>query len=298
MFVIERHIVPEGIHRARLSDYAVGKFEAIFSRKGIKNAIKNGLILVDGRKAHTGYWVRSGNKIELLESDSKSRTPFPLRVDVVYEDDYLAVIFKPGGLLISGTQFRTLENALPNNLKASTQKDKMLTPRCVHRLDRPTCGLVVVAKTRSARISLGKQFEEKQIDKRYRAIVMGQAPERGVFDDPIDNKPATTRFELIHSVPSLKSEVLCLLDLFPETGRTHQLRIHLSKAGFPILGDLQYGREGEVLKGKGLFLCAVELKFTHPVTGEPINCKVDEPNKFQLQMEREERRWKKFRESE
>ena len=98
----------------------------------------------------------------------------------------------------------------------------------------------------------------------------------------------------IKTVRSIKNDWLSLIDLFPLTGRTHQLRIHMSKLGFPILGDKLYGTEGLILKGKGLFLSAVELTFPHPKNNKTVNIKIDEPEKFEVFLNREERRWVKY----
>jgi len=94
----------------------------------------------------------------------------------------------------------------------------------------------------------------------------------------------------------LRNEFLSLVDLYPQTGRTHQLRIHLSKLGYPIMGDTLYGVEGKVFKGKGLFLCAIGLRFNHPITDEKIAIQINEPNKYNILLEREEKRWNRYQE--
>jgi len=114
------------------------------------------------------------------------------------------------------------------------------------------------------------------------------------LEKPIDGKDAITYFEKIKVVPSLKNKWLSLIDLFPQTGRTHQLRIHLSSLGFPILGDALYGKEGMILKHKGLFLCAVELIFSHPKTNEKMKVEINVPQKYETLLRREERRWQKY----
>ena len=291
-----KHIVPEGIERERLSDYLIGKFQLLPSRKSVKKAIKAGEILVDNEIGTTGQWVEVGQIITYQSKDKAPSMIFEWRIEVVYEDEYLAIINKPAGFSVSGNHFHTIENALPFNLKVSKEPDALLRFRAVHRLDALTCGLLLVAKTKTSRILLGQLFEKKTIQKRYQAVVIGQLPEEGKIDKSIDEKQSKTIFKTVQTVRSLRNEYLTLVDLFPKTGRTHQLRIHLSQLGFPILGDKLYGTEGEIMKGKGLFLCAVQLTFQHPFLDEMIDISINAPNKFQLLLERETKRWIRFHE--
>ncbi len=289
-----QHLIPVDIPPIRFSDYARQVFTQIPSRNGIRKAIKHGELTIDGKEAETGRWLQPGMLLELWESDRKPARIFPLKFAVIFQDEHLAVINKPAGFPVSGNRFRTIENALLHNISASKEPDALTNPKPVHRLDALTSGLLIIAKTTYARIELGKQFEEKNIQKRYRAIVMGKLPQSGTIAETIGGKAAITRFELVKAVPSLKSEWLSLVDLYPQTGRTHQLRIHLAGIGNPILGDKLYGEKNLIFKGKGLFLCALELKFQHPVTNENLEFRIEEPNKFKIHLEREERRWRKF----
>ena len=296
MIVLARHIVPDGTPPDRLSDYARGIFpEHLPSRKGLKKAILAGRVLVDGRPGETATRISAGQTLQLLADERPSKRPFELSLATHYEDEHLALVFKPSGLAVSGNRFRTVENALPFNLHPSSRPDALGRPLPVHRLDAPTSGLLLVAKTIAARIELGRQFEAQEVEKRYQAVVLGRPPDTGIFDLPIDGKESLTHYRRRHTVPSLRSGWLSLMDLFPQTGRTHQLRRHLSAAGYPILGDAQYGREGLVLRGRGLFLCAVELSFVHPATGERLRFSIEAPAKFGLHLAREERRWNQFR---
>ncbi len=294
MTVLERHIVPEQTNRQRLSDYLIEKFVTIPTRKGIKKAIKKGCVAVNGTIQDTSWWVESGQIIELLELEQAPKPVFPLDISVVFEDEYLAIVNKPAGILVSGNQFKTVENALPNTLTRSKMPDALSNFRAVHRLDAATSGLLLVAKTRSARVALGKLFEQRTIRKAYQAIVIGKTPDDGSIEIPIQEKPSHSDFKTVQQVRSLRNEWLSLVELYPKTGRTHQLRIHLSSIGFPILGDKLYGNEGEILKNKGLFLCATKLEFEHPITKMALNFGIEPPNKFQLWMDREPRRWAKY----
>ena len=295
MRVLAAHTVPAGIAGLRLSDYAVGVFEALPSRKSVKKAIKRGAIWVDGRPAGTGHWVASGQRIELRELREEPPPVLPLVFPVLYEDDDLAVIRKPAGLPVSGNQYRTVERALLHNLRPTAATgDALAWPHPVHRLDAPTSGLLLIAKTATAEMDLRQQFAERIIQKRYQAVVMGDLPATGRIEDPLDGKEAITAYRRLERVPSLRSGRLCLTDLFPLTGRTHQLRRHLSGRGYPILGDKEYGAPGHILLGKGLFLSAVGLSFLHPRTGAPVEVAVEAPAKFQKFMAGEERRWRKY----
>ncbi len=294
MVILKTHIVPEGIEEIRLYDYAQQIFTTIPSRKGVKKAIAREEIIVDGEKTTTGLWIKAGQKIELLESKINPPKEYNMEIEVVYEDDYFAVINKPAGIPVSGNQYRTIQNALLGTIKTSQEEDALRWPKPVHRLDSPTSGLLIIAKTARALVKLGQQFEGKQIQKKYCAIVIGKTHESGAIDFEIEGLKSKTNYKLIRFVPSLRNEFLSLVELFPKTGRTHQIRIHLSQLGYPILGDKIYGDAGEILKGKGLFLSAIGLQFRHPITQKPFNREIEEPKKFSALLERENRRWEKY----
>lgn len=294
MLQVETHKVPEDAHPQRLSDYAIGLFNTLPSRKSLKKAIKRGEILVNGEVAGTGHWVQAGETLTLIDLETNPPKDYDLQLEVVYEDEYLAVIKKPAGIVVSGNQFRTIYNALGGNLQPSQQEDALRWPRPVHRLDQPTSGLLLVAKTATALIKLGQLFEHRNILKQYQAVVMGRLPEKLLIDQPLDGQNATTEVVSKEIVPSLKNEWLTLVDLFPKTGRTHQLRKHLAGMGTPILGDPLYGKEGLILKGKGLFLCAIGLRFLHPIQEIEMDIRIPTPTKFDSLLQREARRWAKY----
>lgn len=295
MTVIETHIVPGGTPRMRFSDYACDVFVSIPSRKGIKNAIKRGDFLIDGVRGETGTWILPGQRIELTADESSLPGIYDLHIEVVYEDEHIAAVIKPAGILVNGNRFRTVENSLPLNLTQSSEPDALRRPKPAHRLDLPTSGLLLIAKTMRAQVSLGEQFESKTVRKRYRAIVQGRIDAQGKIESMVDGRTALTDYIPVKFIRSLRNEWLTLVDLLPHTGRTHQLRRHMAELGHPIVGDTIYGREGDVFKGKGLFLAAVELTLAHPAGGEEINISIDEPEKFRTYMEREERRWRKYK---
>lgn len=292
MLILYTHIVPENIKHIRLSDYAIGLFPQLPSRKGLKKAIKKGQIYINDSEANTGSWVITGQKIELVALDKKPPKIYRLDLPIIYEDDQIALIHKPAGIVVSGNQFHTIQNALLHNLTPSKAIDAFQLPRPAHRLDHATSGLLLIAKTTSANIHLSEQFKNKTIQKRYQAVVIGQlSQEVGLITKKIEDKEAVTKYEVVQTVPSLKTGYLSLLNLYPLTGRTHQLRIHLADLGHPILGDKLYHQTAPLLKGKGLFLSALELTFTHPLNSQLMNFKIAAPAKFVYRLEQEERRW-------
>lgn len=280
----------------RLDDFLPGVFIGLETKSAVKKAIKRGQILVNQRPGSTAIILAQGDVVTWLKPLKDQQRVLPLKLEVVYEDEFLAVIHKPAGIIVSGNRLRSIENALPGNLKASGQPDALPTPLAIHRLDGLTSGLLITAKTYGAHRALGAQMQEKTIHKEYTALVMGEPAPQGEWNLPIDHKAALTRYKVLESWPSLRSGRLSLIQLFPATGRTHQLRIHLSQAGFPIVGDGLYGEEGHVLKHKGLFLCATGLKFSHPFSGEPVELKIAPPPKFKTFPMAEQRRFLKYQE--
>jgi len=294
MKIIQTHIVPENEDQVRFNDYAFGVIDSISSKSGIKKAIKRGLLIIDGEKAETGRWIKPGQKIELLKIEEAIPKPYKMDLQIVYEDEHIILINKPSGLVTSGNQFKTAVNVVCYHAKPSDLSDKLPWPKPVHRLDSATSGLLLFAKSSKALIFLNHQFENKAVKKRYRAIVNGKIDSDGLIDQHIEEKEALTKYRRISFVQSLQNQWLSLIDLFPETGRTHQLRIHLSETGHPIVGDKIYGKKGDILKHKGLFLCATQLEFIHPATDQIIVFEIEEPLKFKSLLNREKQRWEKY----
>jgi RluA family pseudouridine synthase len=292
MKLIAKHIVPDNITDIRIYDYCLALFVQLPSRKSVKKAIDNGEILVNENSVKTGYWLKGGEELSLVDREKTPPKTYHKKLDILYEDSHLAVIYKPAGLLVSGNQFKTVTNALAYNLNPSEEVDALPWALPVHRLDKATSGLLLIAKTKKCRMLLGQQFEEGRIQKQYHAVVLGELKGKGKFNTPIDGKAAQSLFESISSYPSLRSEHLTLLKLFPKTGRTHQLRKHLAENGHAILGDPLYSPENLQLKHKGLFLSATRLKFKHPVTKKEVKIEVDPPKKFMKRLESELKRWK------
>jgi tRNA pseudouridine65 synthase/23S rRNA pseudouridine1911/1915/1917 synthase len=279
--ILETHIVPIIQEKIRLQEYAVDIFKSITSRSGIKKAIKREEILIDGQIAKTSDWIKEDQKIELLQQEIKPKKIFRIKLEVIFEDDYFAVVNKLPGYPTSGNYFKTIENALPFNLKISEQQDALPYPLPVHRLDNPTGGLLLIAKTRFAQTKLYQAFETQEIEKTYTALVHGTTPETANFQDKIDQKSASTKIQTLRSF-SFKNENFSLVEVNPDTGRTHQIRIHLSLHGFPIVGDKEHGKSSEPFTKKGLYLAAIGLRLTHPITDEPLEFKTKIPRKFEI----------------
>lgn len=292
MIILEKHIVPEGEYHIRLQEYAGSVFEKLQSRSAVKKCIAKNCILIDGVIAATGNWIKAGQLIELIATDANPKKVFQLQLEVLYEDDYFAAINKPAGFPTNGNFYKTIENALPYNLKTSSKNDVLNFPKPVHRLDNPTSGILLVAKTKAAQINLHNQFEVKKIKKEYHAVVAGKLPESGIINTDINTKKALTEFITISQIQALQNEYLTLVQLFPKTGRTHQLRIHLSELGFPIVGDRLYA-PNNVMMHKGLFLAATNIQFFHPITQKSITISATIPNKFNNYLAREQKRFAK-----
>ena len=293
MIIIQQHIVPKNVAKIRLLDYALQVFTTIPSRSSMKKVIKKGELLIDGQPGHASSWVLENQEITLVDLENKPPKPLDFKLEIVFEDEHLAVINKPAGIEVSGNKYYTIQNALVTNIVPSNETDALKWPHTVHRLDMPTSGLLLVAKTASALMKLGQQLEKREVQKKYLAIVAGSLPDSGDVNTDINEQEAFTSFKCVERCHSLKTQWLSLVELFPHTGRTHQLRIHMSDIGFPIVGDKQYG-SGPLLKGKGLFLAAIELKFKHPHNNMPIKVHIEQPTKFDALFEREERRWKRY----
>ncbi len=279
---VESYTVPELDAIVRLSDfYQAGIFITINSRAAMKKAIKNGLIKINGKTGFTGDHLRGGECIEIYQNIKQTVKPdIPLKIEVLYEDDDLAVVNKPCGIVVSGNKRWTLENALSGNLKKSSRDDALLRPEPVHRLDYPTSGVVLIAKTSQSVLLLNKLFEDRKIDKVYHAVIIGSLKEAGIIQSKIENKDARSEYKVMSSIESPKFKFLNLTELKPHTGRRHQLRIHMSGIGNPIFGDLKYGKEGLILKGKGLYLHASSLSFVHPFTKKKMFIQAALPKKF------------------
>ncbi|MFV8280348.1 RluA family pseudouridine synthase [Christiangramia marina] len=279
MNIIATHTVPAIEQKIRLQEYAISIFPQINSRSALKKAIAKKLVLLDGERASTADWIQSGQKIELLEDKFQQIKIFKFILEVLYEDEYLAVVQKPSGIPSNGNYFRTLENALPHNLSVSHSEDALRYPVPVHRLDNPTAGIILVAKTRKVQQILHSAFENKSILKTYHALVHGQLRSVVTQTASIDGKAATTIFEPVDNF-EIEDEIFSLVKAKPITGRTHQIRIHLSDMSLPIVGDPIYGIEEGYFKNKNLYLFSSGISFGHPIASEEMEFELKLPKRF------------------
>lgn len=264
----------------RLQEYGVGIFNGAATKSALKKAIKKGYVTVNGAPASTALFINGGEEIRLEITDeliNKKQLIFPLQV--LYEDDYIAAIHKPAGILVSGNGFYTIVNALEQNLKPSPLNDAAI-PKPAHRLDYATTGVLLIGKTHGSIRVLNKMFEQKEIVKNYYAITIGRMGAIGTINEKVDDKDSITNYELIECVVSERFNMLNLVKLVPKTGRRHQLRRHLASMGNPILGDKDYGIERLILKGKGMYLHAHSVKLIHPFTNEKLLVESPFPKKF------------------
>lgn len=279
--VLEQHIVPKLKERVRISNYAFQIFQQIQTKKALKKALKRGEILINNKQAFSGDYVVGGEVISIIQIINEDRTfIFEKKIDVLFEDEHIAAVLKPAGISTVSRGRYNLQNTLVYNLQKSLIADAMATPHVCHRLDYATSGIVLVGKTRSAVIHLNNQFREKQIQKYYYAVTLGEMKTAYNIDSPIDNKPSSTHITKLVALSSDKFGSINLVRAIPLTGRTHQIRKHLSSIGFPICGDKIYNKNSIDIKGKGMYLHAQAIKFTHPLTNDKIEIKTELPKKY------------------
>lgn len=251
-----------------------------FTKSALKKALKKQCITVNNAIATTATIIHGGESLQYFDQEEappNKKLVFPL--NVLFEDQYLAVIHKPAGILVSGNSFKTIANALPQNIQRSDLPDAT-TPQPAHRLDYATTGLLLVGKTSSSIRALNALFEDKKVMKIYYAVTIGNMKVQGEITSTIDEKKSKTTYSVIQSVASKKFGSLNLVKVIPQTGRRHQIRKHLSGIGNPILGDKDYGIKDRFLHGKGLYLHAYSLDFVHPFTKEDIYVEDELPKRF------------------
>jgi len=275
------HTVPSDVKAVRLPDYAVGLFMPYPTKSSIKKAIKKKLFFVNDRVATTATMVNTGDQVKaVFPSQKDQKRPLKVDLSVLYEDDYLAVISKPPGMLVSGNKFFTVANALTQHLKESAAVAQT-HPYPIHRLDYGTSGVLLIGKTSQSIRTLSQLFVNKAILKTYYAITIGEMDKaNGTIETTEDHRKSISQYQVVSSLYSKRFKALNLVRLSPITGRTHQLRKHMAHIGHPILGDQDYGQPGLILKGKGLYLHAYSLGFKHPETTKSILIEDALPKKF------------------
>lgn len=270
------------------------------SRSQANEAIKAGTVLVNGKLSKAKYAVKEGDVItyEVPEEEVLEYKAEDIPLDIIYEDADVAVVNKPQGMVVhpsAGHTSGTLVNALMYHVKDLSSINGVVRPGIVHRIDKDTSGLLMVAKNDKAHNALAAELKDKKSLRKYVAIVHGNLPnDRGVIEAPIGRsdkdrkkqavtakgKPAVTRFTVLERFGNYT-----LVELQLETGRTHQIRVHMAYIGHPVAGDPLYGPR-KTLKGHGQFLHAKTLGFTHPTTGELVEFTAEEPAIFKEALEK------------
>lgn len=258
------------------------------SRTQVQEWIKSGAAVVNGKPVKTNYKLSAGDLIVLgiPEAENADIVPEDIPLDVVYEDSDVIVINKPRGMVVHpapGHSSGTVVNALMFHCKDLSGINGMLRPGIVHRIDKDTTGLLMAAKNDLAHVSLAEQLKEHSVTRKYIALVHGNVPhDQGTVDAPIgrdthdrklftvtdhNSKPAVTHFIVLERFGDYT-----LLELQLETGRTHQIRVHMKYIGYPMAGDPVYGpnRSNKSIALNGQALHAAVLGFTHPRSGERL----------------------------
>jgi 23S rRNA pseudouridine1911/1915/1917 synthase len=277
----------------RLDAYLASQI-AGWSRARLQRLIENEDVLVNGKASKPSYKLRENDEIEveLIAPAVDAFVPENIPIEIVYEDDTLVVVNKPAGLVVhpaAGTPSGTLANALAHHFQQLPGGGSGVRPGLVHRLDRDTSGLLVVAKTEAALENLSDQFRDRTVFKSYLALVHGRVlSASGKIDQPLARDPGNrTRMAVVRSGRNALTlyrvrrsfDRFTLLDVELKTGRTHQIRVHLAWMKHPVVGDETYGAgrdntiqnaqlRARVRSLKRQFLHAEKLGFTHPKTGE------------------------------
>lgn len=270
----------------RLDLFLSEKYKDI-SRSKLKKIIEDGDILVNNNKVKGKYLIKENDiiRIKLPEKTEINILPEDIYLDIVYEDEYIAIINKQENLTVHPTkdiQTGTLVNGLLYKFEKISDIDAPFRYGIVHRLDKDTTGLLIIAKDNKTHKLLQEMFKNKEIEKRYMTIVHGKIENSGTVNAKIGRNPNNRilktviddgRESITHYSPIDYNNEYTLLDINLETGRTHQIRVHMKYINHNIIGDKFYGLKKESIKGSRQMLHAYNLKFNHPITGKFIDIK-------------------------
>lgn len=271
------------------------------SRAVAQRLIKTAAVTVNGRLSKPSYRVQVGDEISVHVPDESPEPVLPedIPLDVIYEDDVLLVVNKPAGMVVHpalGHPGGTLVNAVLAHCPQIAQVNGPDRAGVVHRLDKDTSGLILIAKDEATCTALQRQFKRRQVVKTYLALVEGQVqPREGVIEAPIGrDKRQRKQMAVVRRGREARTMYRAveyfgnhtLLEVRPYTGRTHQVRVHLSWLGYPIVGDTVYGHRRQRLLSDRHFLHAAGLRCTHPATGEEIEFQSPLPSKLTAVLKR------------
>ena len=288
------NIIVETDNKVRLDVYLESVL-AGWTRSQIKNQIENGGVLVNNKPIlKAGYTIKADDKLELnFKQEEMSAEPEDIKLDIVYEDDDMAIINKPQGMVVHpapGALNHTLVNAILYHFNSISDGSDKIRPGIVHRIDKDTSGLLVIAKNNFAHDNLAKQIGEHSAHRHYLALVEGNMPSNeGIIDKPLardkndrkkiavseDGKRAVTHYKVVQNYQDYS-----LVEFVLETGRTHQIRVHTKYLGHPIVGDKTYGYAKQKFKLNGQLLHAYKLELFQPTTGKQIVCECELPDYF------------------
>ena len=294
---MKKFVVQEELNK-RIDNYLSEKNQDL-SRVTIQRLIQEEKILVNGKKTKASYKVRKNDEITLEEEEPKEieLKAQDIPIEVVYEDKDIIVVNKPKGLVVhpaNGNPDGTLVNAIMAICKDSLSGiGGEIRPGIVHRLDKDTSGLLIVAKNDKAHINMSEQIKNHEVEKTYIALVKGIVKENeATINMPIGRSPkdrkkmavvktgkeAITHFKVLER---FYKENCTLLEVKIETGRTHQIRVHLSQIGYPVVGDTTYSNGKNKWNIEGQCLHAKSLKFKHPITGKEMFLEAKLPKYFE-----------------
>jgi 23S rRNA pseudouridine1911/1915/1917 synthase len=276
----------------RIDKCIADKLGEAYSRSYVKFLMDNGFVLVNGQNMKPKYIAKPGDEVSLKlaslpKDDVMEAEEIPL--EIVFEDEDLVVVNKPAGMVVhpaAGNWSGTLVNALLFHCGSLAETEDTRRPGIVHRLDKDTSGLIVVAKNDRAMRSLAKQFQKRTVKKKYIALVKGRVEmDNGLVDVPIGRHPAH-RIKMDAGAENAKEartvyhvikryKDFTKLEVRPETGRMHQIRVHMKHIGYPILGDTLYGSDRRFPRQA---LHAEMIEFTHPGTGKHVEFHVPIPD--------------------
>ncbi len=296
---MNKFIIKEENNQLRLDKALANQTE--LSRSLLTELIHDGKVLVNGEVKKAKYKVKTGDRIdvEIPKDEVLDIVAEDLPLEIVYEDLQVAVVNKPQGMVVhpaAGHASGTLVNALMYHIKDLSSINGVIRPGIVHRIDKDTSGLLMVAKNDKAHESLAAQLKDKSSKRRYLAIVHGEIPnDKGTIEAPIGRnpkerkkqavvsggKPAITHFEVLERFLGYTLVALRL-----ETGRTHQIRVHMNYIGHPVAGDPLYGPNKTLTPNHGQFLHAETLGFEHPTTGEFMEFQAEVPEIFAEQLKK------------